>query len=221
MLALEQLAEGRRRSASRSASSTSPARSRARSAPSRAKLTRDRRRAQAAASTSRSREGDRTIGVGTHRAPRSCKRGMSDCPTRPHPRGRPARRLPERARGHPDRRQGAADRRCSRAPACKRLEVTSFVRADVIPQLADAARGARARSTCPTTSRSRVLIPNERGLDNALRAARPLPRDQRLPVSASETHNRKNVNRSIEESLTGLETRARPRARARACAARA
>ena len=37
----------------------------------------------------------------------------------------------------------------------RRLEVTSFVRADVIPQLADARRGAGARSTCPTTSRSR------------------------------------------------------------------
>ena len=37
----------------------------------------------------------------------------------------------------------------------RRLEVTSFVRADVIPQLADAARGAGARSTCPRRSACR------------------------------------------------------------------
>jgi len=49
-----------------------------------------------------------------------------------------------------------------------------------------------------------VLIPNERGLDNAL-ALREHFDEVNLFLSASETHNRKNVNRSIEESLTGLE----------------
>src|ERR671915_506254 len=58
----------------------------------------------------------------------------------------------------------------------RRLEVTSFVRPDVIPQLADCA-------------------------------------EVNLFLSASETHNRRNVNRSIEESLAGLE---RVVARARA-----
>ena len=42
------------------------------------------------------------------------------------------------------------------------------MRADVIPQLADARRGAARASTSPTTSSVAVLIPNERGLDDAL-----------------------------------------------------
>ncbi|MGH3261162.1 MAG: hydroxymethylglutaryl-CoA lyase, partial [Trebonia sp.] len=49
----------------------------------------------------------------------------------------------------------------------RRLEVTSFVRADVIPQLADAAEVLAAIDVPETVSRS-VLIPNERGLDRAL-----------------------------------------------------
>src|SRR4051812_28195237 len=49
----------------------------------------------------------------------------------------------------------------------KRLEVTSFVRADVIPQLADAA-DVLARMSVPDDVDVTVLIPNERGFDNAL-----------------------------------------------------
>jgi len=49
-----------------------------------------------------------------------------------------------------------------------------------------------------------VLIPNERGLDNALEL-RSAFQEINVFLSASETHNRKNVNRSIEESLSGLE----------------
>ena len=50
----------------------------------------------------------------------------------------------------------------------------------------------------------RVLVPNERGLDNALEL-RERFHEVNVFLSASETHNRKNVNRSIEESLGGLE----------------
>src|SRR3954449_12166444 len=49
----------------------------------------------------------------------------------------------------------------------RRLEVTSFVRADVIPQLADAAAVLAGIDVPEGVSRS-VLIPNERGLDLAL-----------------------------------------------------
>jgi hydroxymethylglutaryl-CoA lyase len=102
---------------------------------------------------------------------------------------------------------------------CKRLEVTSFVRADVIPQLADAAE-VLARIDVPEEVGVSVLIPNERGLDNALallktsreRGGRQAFDEINVFMSASETHNRKNVNRSVEESLAGLEvvlTRAR------------
>jgi hydroxymethylglutaryl-CoA lyase len=85
----------------------------------------------------------------------------------------------------------------------KRLEVTSFVRADVIPQLADG-REVLQRAELPDDVSVSVLIPNERGLDNAL-GLRERFHEINVFLSASETHNRKNVNRSVEESLAGLE----------------
>jgi hydroxymethylglutaryl-CoA lyase len=84
-----------------------------------------------------------------------------------------------------------------------RLEATSFVRADVIPQLADGAEVLAAIDVPEQVSVS-VLIPNERGLDNAL-AHRDRFDEVNVFLSASETHNRKNVGRSISESLEGLE----------------
>jgi hydroxymethylglutaryl-CoA lyase len=84
-----------------------------------------------------------------------------------------------------------------------RLEVTSFVRADVIPQLADAAE-VLSRMSVPEGVAVTVLIPNERGLDNAL-GLRDRFQEIDCFLSASETHNRENVNRSISESLDGLE----------------
>src|SRR4051795_1954742 len=85
----------------------------------------------------------------------------------------------------------------------ERLEVTSFVRADVIPQLADA-QEVLERIDVPDGVALSVLIPNERGLDNALEL-RERFHEVNLFLSASETHNRRNVNRSVEESLSGLE----------------
>jgi hydroxymethylglutaryl-CoA lyase len=91
-----------------------------------------------------------------------------------------------------------------------RLELTSFVRPDVIPQLADAAEVLGAVDIPDTVSRS-VLIPNERGLDRALELRDHFD-EINVFMSASETHNRKNVNRSMQDSLTALE-RVLPRAR--------
>ena len=85
----------------------------------------------------------------------------------------------------------------------ERLEVTSFVRADVIPQLSDAWE-VLSQIDVPDEVDVTVLIPNERGLDNAL-ALREKFDEVNCFLSASETHNRKNVNRSIAESLEGLE----------------
>jgi hydroxymethylglutaryl-CoA lyase len=85
----------------------------------------------------------------------------------------------------------------------ERLEVTSFVRADVIPQLADAAEVLQ-RIDAPDAVALSVLIPNERGLENAL-ALRDRFHEVNLFLSASETHNQRNVNRSVEESLSGIE----------------
>jgi hydroxymethylglutaryl-CoA lyase len=89
------------------------------------------------------------------------------------------------------------------ASGLRRIEVTSFVRADVIPQLADA-EDVLAAVERPEGVAYSVLIPNERGLDRAL-AHRERFDEVNLFLSASETHNRKNVNRSIAESVEGLE----------------
>jgi hydroxymethylglutaryl-CoA lyase len=89
------------------------------------------------------------------------------------------------------------------AAGLKRIEATSFVRADVIPQLADGAEVLR-RVDVPDDVALSVLVPNERGLDNAL-ALRERFHEVNVFLSASETHNRKNVNRSIAESVSGLE----------------
>src|SRR5690606_2217809 len=56
-----------------------------------------------------------------------------------------------------------------------------------------------------------VLVPNERGLDSALEHRERID-EISVFLSASETHNRKNVNRSVEESLAGLD-RVIPRSR--------
>ena len=84
-----------------------------------------------------------------------------------------------------------------------RLEVTSFVRPDVIPQLADAPEVLDTIDV-PDAVAVSVLIPNERGLDKALEHRARFD-EVNVFLSASETHNRKNVNRSVEESLTGVE----------------
>jgi hydroxymethylglutaryl-CoA lyase len=86
----------------------------------------------------------------------------------------------------------------------RRLEVTSFVRADVIPQLADAGEVLDAIDVAEGVSVS-VLVPNERGLDAALEHRSKID-EVNVFLSASETHNRKNVNRSTDESLAGVES---------------
>jgi len=85
----------------------------------------------------------------------------------------------------------------------RRLEVTAFVRPEVIPQLADAEK-VLARIERRDGVAFSVLIPNERGLERAL-GMRDRFDEISVFLSASETHNRKNVNSTIEESLTGLE----------------
>jgi hydroxymethylglutaryl-CoA lyase len=89
------------------------------------------------------------------------------------------------------------------ASGLKRLEVTSFVRPDVIPQLADAEEVLR-RVNLPSDVAVTVLIPNERGLERAL-VLREHFSEVNCFLSASESHNQHNINRSIEGSLSGLE----------------
>jgi hydroxymethylglutaryl-CoA lyase len=83
-----------------------------------------------------------------------------------------------------------------------RVEVTSFVRPDVIPQLADAAE-VLAAITRPAEVRYSVLIPNERGLERALEQ-RDRFDEINVFLSATESHNKRNKNRTIAESLDDL-----------------
>jgi hydroxymethylglutaryl-CoA lyase len=84
----------------------------------------------------------------------------------------------------------------------RRLEVTSFVRPDVIPQLADAAE-VLAAITRPADVSYSVLIPNERGLERALEQ-RDRFDEINVFLSATESHNKRNKNRTIAESLDDL-----------------
>jgi hydroxymethylglutaryl-CoA lyase len=85
----------------------------------------------------------------------------------------------------------------------RRIELTSFVRPDVIPQLADGEEVLTRFEPREGVSYS-ALIPNRKGLDRAL-PLRDRFQEANFFLSASETHNQKNVNRSIAESLADLE----------------
>jgi hydroxymethylglutaryl-CoA lyase len=78
----------------------------------------------------------------------------------------------------------------------RRVEATSFVSASWVPQLADAA--AVLAGFERDRARLRVLVPNLRGLEMALAHG---VRNVLVTIAATETFNRRNVNRSIEESL--------------------
>ncbi|MPV35742.1 hydroxymethylglutaryl-CoA lyase [Georgenia subflava] len=78
------------------------------------------------------------------------------------------------------------------------VEVTSFVRPDLVPQLADAEELWAGLARSPGV-RYPVLVPNVRGLDRALAAG-----VEEIAVfgSATESFAQRNLGRSVEESLT-------------------
>ena len=81
------------------------------------------------------------------------------------------------------------------------IEVTSFVRPRWIPQLADAAELVRM---LPRLEGVRYwgLVPNRVGLERALDSG---IHHVATFLSASETHNKKNLNRTIRESVANVE----------------
>jgi hydroxymethylglutaryl-CoA lyase len=82
-----------------------------------------------------------------------------------------------------------------------RVEATAFVSPQWVPQLADAGEVLAAVGAGPV-DRLRVLIPNLRGLELALEHG---VRNVLVTIGATETFNRRNVNRSVGESLSDLE----------------
>jgi hydroxymethylglutaryl-CoA lyase len=87
------------------------------------------------------------------------------------------------------------------AAGIRAIEITSFVSPKWIPQLADAAEVARGVHRPPGVRMS-ALVPNRRGLDTALAAGM---NEIAVFLSASETHNKKNVNKSIAETLRAFD----------------
>src|SRR5438128_93145 len=81
----------------------------------------------------------------------------------------------------------------------RRIEVASFVRPDVIPQLSDGV-AVLSQIDVPDDVSLMVLIPNSKGLDNALKVREQF-HEAAIFVSASETHNKKNVNRAVVETM--------------------
>jgi len=77
------------------------------------------------------------------------------------------------------------------------IEVTSFVNPKWIPQLADAVEVARQIDRVPGVAYS-ALVPNLKGLESAFAANMP---EIAVFLSASESHNKKNVNKTIDETL--------------------
>jgi len=83
-----------------------------------------------------------------------------------------------------------------------RIEVTSFVSPKAVPQLADADRLLEALEPLPGVCFS-VLVPNRRGLERALRH-RDRFNQVTVFLSASESHNQRNVGMSVRRSLEEL-----------------
>ncbi len=86
------------------------------------------------------------------------------------------------------------------AAGVRDVEVTSFVRPTWVPQLADATDVIAQLPDVPGV-RYWSLIPNRRGLERAIGAG---VRHIATFMSVSETHNKKNLNRTRRESLAGL-----------------
>ena len=87
------------------------------------------------------------------------------------------------------------------ASGIRNIEITSFVSAKWIPQLADSAEVARGVQRIPGVRMS-ALVPNKRGLETALASGM---KEIALFISVSETHNKKNVNKTIDDTIAAFE----------------
>jgi len=81
-----------------------------------------------------------------------------------------------------------------------RIEAVSFVHPRAIPQMADADEAWARVERNPAVTYS-ALVPNSRGASRAIDAGFT---DIEVVVSASDTHNRRNVNRSTDDSLADV-----------------
>jgi hydroxymethylglutaryl-CoA lyase len=87
------------------------------------------------------------------------------------------------------------------AAGLTRIEMTSFVSPKWVPQLADAEELARSLPHYDGVTLG-ALCPNARGLERALSAG---VREVAVFLSASETHNKANINKTIGDTLAVFE----------------
>ncbi|MDP4201034.1 MAG: hydroxymethylglutaryl-CoA lyase, partial [Bacteroidota bacterium] len=78
------------------------------------------------------------------------------------------------------------------------IEVASFVRPDLIPALADAEELLAELAPLLATHRMSALVPNQRGLDRALKTG---VREVAVFASATESFAKANLNNSVAGSL--------------------
>ena len=83
----------------------------------------------------------------------------------------------------------------------KNIEITSFVSPKWIPQLADAEELCQSLKTLPADINTLALVPNVKGYARA--------KESKLSciavfMSATETHSKKNINKSIQEALATI-----------------
>ena len=83
----------------------------------------------------------------------------------------------------------------------KHIEATSFVRADKIPQLSDAIELSNQLNIQSSPIAYSALTPNLKGYELALKAGY---KEEAIFGAASETFTKKNINRTIEESIQGF-----------------
>src|SRR5712692_4821634 len=86
------------------------------------------------------------------------------------------------------------------ATGLAKIEVTAFVSPKAVPNLRDAEEVMRGIRRVPGVIYS-ALAPNVKGAERALACGVD---EINLVMSASEAHNRANVNRSTEQSLAGF-----------------
>jgi hypothetical protein len=80
------------------------------------------------------------------------------------------------------------------------IEITSFVSPKWIPQMADAAEVA-AKVRLPANVRTSALVPNLKGLESAKASGM---KEIAVFMSATESHSKKNINKSIDEAVETL-----------------
>ena len=86
------------------------------------------------------------------------------------------------------------------AAGVPQIQVGSFVRPDLLPQMADSAEVVKEAIRIPGLTVS-ALVPNLKGAENAIAAG---AHQIGVVMSVSEAHNKSNVNRTVDESLEGF-----------------